>query len=41
MKIQYMALLIFLIGCENFENDKIETDNVKKSNTLLTPPVLK
>lgn len=35
-----MALLLFLSGCSEHGNDKIETDGVKENNPLIVPPCL-
>lgn len=39
MKFLFMALLLFLVGCGSYENDKIETAKVK-DNKLLIPSCL-
>jgi hypothetical protein len=40
MRILFVTLLLFLVGCGGHENDRIKTDSVKKSE-LLVPPCLK
>jgi PBP1b-binding outer membrane lipoprotein LpoB len=36
-----MLWCVFLVGCGNYENDKIAVKKAKENNPLLIPPCLK
>ena len=40
MRILFLMMFVFLVGCGGYENDKIDQDKAKKNNRLLIPPCI-